>query len=151
MVSKSPSIPPVAIHPNQPTWSVEQSCEFYGVKDWGEGYFDISPAGHLVTQLTFGDKVSQVPLLDIIKGMKDRGIEMPSILRIENLLDERVSALNEAFKRAIKTYSYQNDYRGVFPIKVNQQCHVIEEISDFGASYHYGFEAGSKAEYRAFD
>ncbi len=146
MVSKSPSIPPVAIHPNQPTWSVEQSCEFYGVKDWGEGYFDISPAGHLVTQLTFGDKVSQVPLLDIIKGMKDRGIEMPSILRIENLLDERVSALNEAFKRAIKTYSYQNDYRGVFPIKVNQQCHVIEEISDFGASYHYGFEAGSKAE-----
>ena len=146
MVLKPPSVPPEVIQPTDTAWSVEQSSEFYGVNDWGEGYFDISPAGNLVTQLTFGDKISQVALLDIIQGMKDRGIEMPSILRIENLLDERVSALNEAFKRAIQTYRYQNDYRGVFPIKVNQQCHVIEEISDFGASYHYGFEAGSKAE-----
>ncbi len=143
---KSPSVPLVAVKPHRSSWSITQSLEFYGVQDWGEGYFDISPEGELVTQLTFGDKTVQVALLDIIQGMKERGMEMPSILRIENLLDERIKALNEAFKHAISEYSYQNNYLGVFPIKVNQQCHVIEEISDFGASYHHGFEAGSKAE-----
>lgn len=146
MVRKPPSVPPVVINPHDSSWSIAQSLEVYGVRDWGESYFDISSTGELVVQLPIGDKTAQVALLDIIQGMKERGIEMPSILRIENLLDDRVKALNEAFKRAISDYDYHNDYRGVFPIKVNQQCHVIEEISEFGASYHHGFEAGSKAE-----
>ncbi len=146
MVLKSPSMPPVAETPHHPSWSIADSLELYGVGDWGEGYFDISAGGELVAQLSFEGQSSQVSLLDIILGMKERGIEMPSILRIENLLDERIKALNETFRRAINNYNYQNDYRGVFPIKVNQQCHVIEEISDFGANYHHGFEAGSKAE-----
>lgn len=146
MVSKSPSVRPLVAHPHDSSWSTGQSLELYGVRDWGEGYFDISSAGELVAQLPFGAETGQVALLDIIQGMKDRGIEMPSILRIENLLDDRIKALNEAFKRAINNYNYQNIYRGVFPIKVNQQCHVIEEISNFGAAYHHGFEAGSKAE-----
>jgi arginine decarboxylase len=146
MVLKPPSIPPVVVTPHHSSWSTAKSLELYGVGDWGEGYFDISADGELIAQLSFGDKTSRVSVLDIIQGMKERGIEMPSILRIENLLDERIKALNEAFRRAIKEYNYQNDYRGVFPIKVNQQCHVIEEISDFGANYHHGFEAGSKAE-----
>lgn len=146
MVHQFPSEPPVVANPHDSSWSIAQSLEFYGVRDWGENYFDISPAGEMVVQLKVGSQTCQVALLDIIHGMKERGIEMPSILRIENLLDDRVKALNEAFKRAIADYNYQNDYRGVFPIKVNQQCHVIEEISDFGANYHHGFEAGSKAE-----
>ncbi len=146
MVHKSPSVPPTVANPHDSSWSIDQSLELYGVRDWGEGYFDISSSGELAVQLTFGETTTQVALLDIIQGMKERGIEMPGILRIENLLDDRVKALNEAFKRAISDYSYQNDYRGVFPIKVNQQCHVIEEIADFGAGYHHGFEAGSKAE-----
>lgn len=146
MIIKSPSVPQTVANSNSPPWSIAKSLELYGVNDWSEGYFDISSTGELVAQLTFGDELSQVALIDIIQGMKDRGIKMPSILRIENLLDERVKAVNEAFKNAINDYNYQNNYRGVFPIKVNQQCHVIEEISDFGASYHHGFEAGSKAE-----
>lgn len=146
MAGKSPSAPPVVANPHDASWSIAHSLELYGVRDWGEGYFDISETGELVARLPFGTRDSQIALLDIIQGMKERGIEMPCILRIENLLDDRVKALNEAFKRAITDYNYQNDYRGVFPIKVNQQCHVIEEISDFGASYHHGFEAGSKAE-----
>lgn len=146
MADKSPSVPLKVANSNTSSWSIDQSLDLYGVRDWGEGYFDISSNGELVTQLKFEDKVSQVALIDIIQGMKDRGIEMPSILRIENLLDDRIKALNESFKRAINDYNYQNVYRGVFPIKVNQQCHVIEEISDYGADYHHGFEAGSKAE-----
>ena len=129
-----------------PPWSAADSRSLYGVADWGEGYFDIADNGNILAQANINGATSQVALLDIIEGMKERGIEMPSILRIENLLDERISALNEAFNRAIQDYDYQNDYRGVFPIKVNQQCHVIEEISDFGSNYHHGFEAGSKAE-----
>jgi arginine decarboxylase len=39
---------------------------------------------------------------------------------------------------------YRGDYRGVFPIKVNQQRQVIEEIAAFGARYGHGLEAGSK-------
>ena len=128
------------------SWSVGDSAELYGIHDWGEEYFDASDAGDVVVKVSFGDKISSVSVMDIIQGMKDRGLEMPSILRIENLLDARIKALNEAFKRAINLYDYRNDYRGVYPIKVNQQCHVIEEIADFGAGYHHGFEAGSKAE-----
>lgn len=146
IVSNSPSVPPLVAKTHNSSWSVAKSLELYGVRDWGVGYFDISASGELIVRPTLDDQTSQVALLDIIKSMKARGIEMPSILRIENLLDERIKALNEAFKRAITDYNYQNQYRGVFPIKVNQQCHVIEEISDFGTSYHHGFEAGSKAE-----
>ena len=146
ILSNSPSVPPLVAKTHNSSWSVAKSLELYGVRDWGVGYFDISASGELIVRPTLDDQTSQVALLDIIKSMKARGIEMPSILRIENLLDERIKALNEAFKRAITDYNYQNQYRGVFPIKVNQQCHVIEEISDFGTSYHHGFEAGSKAE-----
>ncbi len=129
------------------SWSVADSANYYGVKNWCSGYFDISDKGNAVVnvQNDAGKKVS-VELIDIIAGMKDRGLEMPSILRIDNLLDDRIESLNTAFARAIKEYNYQNHYRGVFPIKVNQQCHVIEEIANFGQDFNHGFEAGSKAE-----
>lgn len=129
------------------SWSVADSANYYGVKNWCSEYFDISDKGNAVVnvQNDAGNKVS-VELIDIIAGMKDRGLEMPSILRIDNLLDDRIESLNTAFARAIKEYNYQNHYRGVFPIKVNQQCHVIEEIANFGQDFNHGFEAGSKAE-----
>jgi len=146
MVLKSSSTLPTAANAHNSSWSIAESLDLYGVHDWGEGYFDVSSAGELVAQITIDGSLSQVAVLDIIQDMKERGIEMPCVLRIENLLDERIKALNEAFRRAINYYGYKNNYRGVFPIKVNQQCHVIEEISDFGAAFNHGFEAGSKAE-----
>lgn len=127
-------------------WSSAQSIELYGIHDWSGGYFSISEQGETVVHASFGDKTVAVPLMDIIAGMKARGLEMPTVLRIENLLDHRIKTLNEAFASAIEQDGYNNHYRGVFPIKVNQQCHVIEEIADFGRHYHHGFEAGSKAE-----
>ena len=149
MALNSPSSSPKVTDQSRLSWTTEQSIELYGVRDWGADYFNVSPTGEMVVQLPNNNgsgQTAQVAILDIIQGMKDRGIEMPSILRIENLLDDRIKALNEAFRRAIASNDYQNDYRGVFPIKVNQQCHVVEEIADFGAAYHHGFEAGSKAE-----
>ncbi len=127
-------------------WSSAQSIELYGIHDWSSGYFSISEQGETVVNASFGDKTVAVPLMDIVAGMKARGLEMPTVLRIENLLDHRIKTLNEAFASAIEQDGYNNHYRGVFPIKVNQQCHVIEEIADFGRHYHHGFEAGSKAE-----
>lgn len=129
-----------------PEWSVKDSAQLYGTREWGAGYFDVSAQGEAVVSVDFNGKHVAVPIIDIVEGMKERGLEMPAVLRIENLLDHRIKQLNEAFGRAIKTGGYRNDYRGVFPIKVNQQCHVIEEIATFGGSYHHGLEAGSKAE-----
>lgn len=133
---------------SESSWTVEDSADLYGLHNWGSDYFDVAATGDVLVKVPFPGNEHQVSvsLLDIIDGMKVRGLEMPAILRIENLLDDRIKALNEAFRRAIETYNYQNEYRGVFPIKVNQQCHVIEEIADFGKRYHHGFEAGSKAE-----
>ncbi len=132
------------------SWSINDSKKLYSVNEWGAGYFDISTRGEVqVTVQNNGNNPAQksaVSLLEIVKGMKARGLEMPAILRIENLLDQRIKELNEAFIRAIKNTGYQGDYRGVFPIKVNQQCHVIEEIADFGRRFNHGLEAGSKAE-----
>lgn len=133
-------------------WTIDDSATLYGLRDWGHDYFDISPDGDVLVRANSSlsesgsDTSASVSLMDIVQGMKDRGLEMPVILRIENLLDDRIRALNEAFRRAISRYNYPNEYRGVFPVKVNQQCHVIEEIADFGRHYHHGFEVGSKAE-----
>jgi len=132
---------------NTHQWTAQDSADLYGIREWGAGYFDVSEQGDAVVTVNFADNHSvNVPLIDITNGMKERGLAMPAVLRIENLLDHRIQQLNEAFARAIEQAGYQNHYRGVFPIKVNQQCHVVEEIADFGSRYHHGFEAGSKAE-----
>ncbi len=131
-------------------WSVNKAAEVYGVREWSAGYFNVSDKGELVCSLNFEEDKQQkqvnVSLMDIVAGMKERGHDMPILLRFENLLDERITKLNQAFAAAIEAVGYQNHYRGVFPIKVNQQAQVIEEIARFGARYHHGLEAGSKAE-----
>lgn len=132
--------------PPDTPWSAAESAELYGIHAWGGDHFSVSEQGEVTVNASFGEHTVSVPLIDIIQGMKARGLEMPAVLRIENLLDHRIKTLNEAFAEAISQGQYNNHYRGVFPIKVNQQCHVIEEIADFGRHYHHGFEAGSKAE-----
>lgn len=143
--SKNPIDTPLA-DAKTTEWTAADSAELYGIREWGAGYFDVTDEGLVSVVVGFGDKSVSVPLMDIVHGMKERGMDMPVVLRIENLLDHRISQLNEAFAEAIETVGYNNVYRGVFPIKVNQQFHVIEEIASFGARYHHGLEAGSKAE-----
>lgn len=127
-------------------WGSDQSSQLYGVEEWGNSYFDVSSHGELIARVEIEGSEVSVSLIDIVEGMKQRGLEMPVVLRIENLLGQRIKTLNEAFASAIKQVGYKNNYRGVFPIKVNQQCHVIEEIATFGKQFHHGLEAGSKAE-----
>jgi arginine decarboxylase len=118
----------------------------YGIKEWGAGYFDLSPAGDVVVRVTTDDGPSEVSLMEIIKGLEERGFGMPVLLRVENLLDQQISRLNNSFRAAIKDGGYNGRYQGVFPIKVNQQAQVIEEVSRFGARFNHGLEAGSKGE-----
>ena len=127
-------------------WNIDKSAELYGIHDWGAGYFDISSKGEVVVVPPFGDTRVTVSLMDVVSGIRDRGMDMPVLLRFENLLDAQIRNLNESFHRSIKRNEYKGEYRGVFPIKVNQQQQVIEEIARFGERYSHGFEAGSKAE-----
>ena len=123
-------------------WSPQQAADLYGIDRWGNDYFGLSDQG-LVTAKTLN---TQVPLMDIVKGMTERDLQMPVLLRIENILDAQIYRLNTAFREAIEKLEYQAPYRGVYPIKVNQQAQVVEEIAAFGARFDHGLEVGSKPE-----
>jgi len=132
-------------------WTVAESAELYGIRSWGAGYFDINENGDVAVTVPTGNgpagvqRVS-VSLMELIRGMQHRGLQMPALLRLDNLLEAQIALLNESFGRAMKTLGYQARYHGVFPIKVNQQCAVIEEIARAGGRYGHGLECGSKAE-----
>ncbi|MEA3299383.1 MAG: biosynthetic arginine decarboxylase [Pseudomonadota bacterium] len=127
-------------------WTPEDAAEHYGIREWGSGLFDVSPRGEVTVMVNGGASKHAVSLLDIVEGLRQRDLAMPVLLRVENHLDAAITQINEAFAQAIRATGYTGVYRGVFPIKVNQQAHIIEEIARFGARYHHGLEAGSKAE-----
>ncbi|SDZ83704.1 arginine decarboxylase [Desulfuromusa kysingii] len=128
------------------SWQVADSASLYGIDGWGQKNFSISSAGEVTVTIPFDTGDVAIPIVDIIQAARDRDHELPLLLRIENLLDARVSEINETFQQAIEHAGYKAEYRGVFPVKVNQQCSVIEEISRFGTDFGHGLEAGSKAE-----
>ena len=124
------------------SWESKNSAELYGINRWSNDYFGLSKDGK-VTAKTLN---TEVTLMDIVEGMIERDLQMPVLLRIENILDAQIMRLNEAFRSAIKQSNYLSAYRGVYPIKVNQQAQVVEEIAAFGERYGHGFEVGSKPE-----
>jgi arginine decarboxylase len=127
-------------------WTTEDSADLYRVHAWSNDYFDVSDQGEVTVKVAFPTGEVQVSLWEILSGIRQRGLQLPLLLRIENLLDAQIARLNEGFRKAIRQQNYQGSYQGIFPIKVNQQRQVIEEIARFGAPYHHGLEAGSKAE-----
>jgi len=128
-------------------WTADKSADLYGINSWGAGYFSISEKGEVVVapSKNAGKEIS-ISLMDVISGIKARGLDMPVLLRIENILDSQIRIIHETFGAAINTLGYKGSYRGVYPIKVNQQREVVEEVAKFGSRYHHGLEAGSKAE-----
>lgn len=130
---------------NKPAWSVTDSVELYHVNAWGHGYFGINEAGHVTV------RPEQIPgreidLFEVVQGLKARELTTPVVVRFSGILAHRLRKLNEAFARAITENDYRNRYAAVFPIKVNQQRLVVEEVYRYGAEFGFGLEAGSKPE-----
>lgn len=127
-------------------WNIHDAEKLYRINDWGNGYFHISETGEVEVRLKDKSPQSSISLLSIAKGLQERGLKLPVLLRFSNILDDRIQHINESFLHAIQDAGYQGTYRGVYPIKVNQQQQVVEEICKYGQQYHHGLETGSKAE-----
>lgn len=126
-------------------WSIEDAIEIYNIDGWGSGYFSVNEEGNL-TMLPDGQGGPSIEIMDVVGEIQRQGIGFPCIIRFHDILRHRVAFLNESFRKVISEQSYEGQYRGVYPIKVNQMREVVEEILDAGRPYHYGLEAGSKAE-----
>lgn len=127
-------------------WTSEQSAELYGIRNWGTGFFDISEKGDVVARPLGKDSEVTISMTDIVAGLKARGVDMPVLIRFADILAARVRKINESFAKAMAEANYKACFRGVFPIKVNQQQQVVEDIVESGRAYHFGLEAGSKPE-----
>src|SRR6187549_638211 len=126
-------------------WNIPAARNLYNIQRWGAKYFDINEAGHVVAT-PLQDNGIAVDITDVIEEAKGRNLKFPLLIRFQDILRHRVEALNNAFRNSIKEFNYQGQYRGVFPIKVNQLREVVEEILDAGKPYHFGLEVGSKPE-----
>jgi len=126
-------------------WSLQDSVETYEIRTWGKPFFGVNDKGHVIVQPD-GAGGSSADLKELVEEVQRRGIGLPLLVRFTDILRKRVVELNESFRRAIAEFGYQGEYRGVYPIKVNQVASVVEEILKAGRPYHYGLEAGSKPE-----
>jgi arginine decarboxylase len=130
---------------NKPAWSINDSLELYHLNAWGQGYFAINDAGHVIVR---PEQIAgrEIDLFEVVQGLKARELTTPVVVRFSGILAHRLRKLNEAFARAIAENDYRNKYAAVFPIKVNQQRLVVEEVYRYGAEFSFGLEAGSKPE-----
>src|ERR1700745_1687285 len=126
-------------------WDVDTAITTYNVDGWGDGYFTVNPTGNVVAQ-PLQEHGGTIDILEVVNEARNRGLSFPLVIRFQDLLRHRVESVNRAFQTAITEFGYKNEYRGVFPIKVNQLREVIEEIVDAGQQFHFGLEAGSKPE-----
>jgi arginine decarboxylase len=126
-------------------WSPDKSAELYGIDAWGEGYFRVNSQGN-VSITPQGAKGPSVDLLDLTQDLLDRGIRVPIMIRFPDIIKARVELINSCFSKAIQEYNYKGQYTGVYPIKVNQQKHLVEELVKHGRANRLGLECGSKPE-----
>jgi arginine decarboxylase len=130
------------------SWTIEDSRDLYNVDGWGIGYFSISPRGHLCVHPTRRPERG-LDLYELAMDLDAQGVGLPLLLRFSDILRTRIEMLQERFSGAIREFEYTGAYTTVYPIKVNQQRHVVEEILHFGRKYGVGLEVGSKPELQA--
>jgi arginine decarboxylase len=126
-------------------WTIKDSSELYNVAGWGRDFFSINEAGH-VEVTPSGPGSARIDLKELIDDLRSRGLNLPLLIRFSDILRMRVHQLCGAFQQAIAENDYRGVYRGVYPIKVNQQRHVVEELIEYGRPFNLGIEAGSKPE-----
>jgi arginine decarboxylase len=135
----------VVIQANNDTWTAADGAALYGLDRWGEPYFGVSERGHVMVQPQ-GERGGALDLVELVQELQGRGLGLPLLIRFDDILEDRLERLHAAFERAIAQYGYSGRYQGVFPVKCNQQRHVVEQLVDSGRRWHFGLEAGSKAE-----
>ena len=127
-------------------WSISKSADLYQIRGWGNPYFTINELGRVQVVPDPTRPEHTIDLFELVNDLDARGLELPLLLRFSDVLKDRVKRINECFAKAIAEYDYKGHYRGVFPVKVNQQKHFIDEVVEFGAPWRLGLEAGSKPE-----
>ena len=127
------------------SWSVEDSLELYNVPAWASGYFSINAAGHVVVRPDTS-AAHEIDLFEVVQGLQERDLSAPVVVRFSDILAHRLRHLHAAFSQAIAENDYRNRYTAVYPIKVNQQRLVVEEVFRYGKEFGFGLEVGSKPE-----
>ena len=141
--------PPAAEPEADEIWTIESARTLYNIEGWGIGYFDINEEGHVVVRPDADNPSRELDLYELASDLEQQGVGLPLLLRFSDILRSRIESLTERFDRAIREYEYTGGYTTVFPIKVNQQRHVVEEIVEFGKASGVGLECGSKPELQA--
>lgn len=131
--------------PQKKRWTAADSIDLYNVAGWGNNYFSVNELGNMVVH-PGGPGTPSIDLKALVDEVRERGIGLPLLIRFADILKARVVELNDAFHTAIREYGYQSTYRGVYPIKVNQERFLVERLIEYGRPYHFGLEAGSKPE-----
>jgi arginine decarboxylase len=126
-------------------WKAADASELYEIGRWGKGYFAIGEDGHVHVHPT-KEAGRSIDLKQLIDQLQMRGITLPTLIRFRDVLQHRLRDIKEAFQAAITQHEYTGRYVCVYPIKVNQQRQVVEEVLEFGRQYGFGLEAGSKPE-----
>jgi arginine decarboxylase len=146
--STFPGSTPIATTVAPTTWTIKDAEKLYNMSGWGQGYFRISPEGH-VTVHPDANRKRGLDLYHLAMDLNEQGVGLPLLLRFSDILRSRITALAAEFDHAIKEFGYDARYTTVYPIKVNQQRHVVQEIVEFGTPYGVGLECGSKPELQA--
>jgi arginine decarboxylase len=131
-------------NPAQP-WRVEDSLDLYHVEAWGKGYFSVNESGHVVVRPDTTERY-EIDLYEVVEGLQARDLTTPVVVRFSDILAHRLRRLHDAFAQAITENDYKNRYAAVYPIKVNQQRLVVEEVYRYGQEFGFGLEVGSKPE-----
>jgi arginine decarboxylase len=129
-------------------WTIDDSRELYNIEGWGIGYFDVNAKGHITVHPT-RDPARGLDLFELAMDLDAQGVRLPLLLRFSDLLRTRIEMLAERFQTAIREFDFEGGYSIVYPIKVNQQRHVVEEILEYGEPHGVGLEVGSKPELQA--
>ena len=131
-------------------WTVADSERLYAIKRWGDGFFRAATDGNIQVRANprcpHDGHPRDVSLLDLVDRLQLSGADLPLLIRFNDIIESRMLHIRDAFSQAMEDTAYHGDYRGVFPIKVNQQKHVVERILDCGRKIGFGLEAGSKPE-----
>ncbi len=130
------------------SWTIQNARDTYNTAHWGGGYFDINAAGHLIARPTRDTRHPGIDLYELAHEIRNAGLSAPVLVRFTDILHDRVDTLCTAFADAMHENEYRGRYTSVYPIKVNQQKRVVEEILQHGGE-RVGLEAGSKPELMA--